>query len=157
VVSSTPRPHFPPGKDPVPILQEIGWAPGPFWTGEKSCPHRDSIPDRRARSQSLYRLSYPAHWSCPEGSRKLRFPDFITTAQDGGKVVSQTHRITESSWFYHKQVACNVLTKRPVVVITLHLITFNAFKAELNPICPLLALFGAHHILHVSRIRVRLG
>jgi len=31
-------------------------------------------------------------WSCPEGSRKLRFPDFITTAQDGGKVVSLTHR-----------------------------------------------------------------
>jgi hypothetical protein len=28
--------------------------------------------------------------SAPEGSRKLRFPDFITTAQDGGKVVSLT-------------------------------------------------------------------
>jgi len=28
----------------------------------------------------------------PEGSRKLRFPDYITTAQDGGKVVSLTHR-----------------------------------------------------------------
>jgi len=31
-------------------------------------------------------------WSGPEGSRKLRFPDYITTAQDGGKVVSPTHR-----------------------------------------------------------------
>jgi hypothetical protein len=30
-------------------------------------------------------------WSGPEGSRKLRFPDFMTTAQDGGKVVSPTH------------------------------------------------------------------
>jgi hypothetical protein len=30
-------------------------------------------------------------WSGPEGSRKLRFPDFMTTAQDGGKVVSLTH------------------------------------------------------------------
>jgi len=29
---------------------------------------------------------------CLEGSRKLRFPDFITTAQDGGKFVSLTHR-----------------------------------------------------------------
>jgi len=29
--------------------------------------------------------------SDPEGSRKLRFPDFMTT-QDGGKVVSLTHR-----------------------------------------------------------------
>jgi len=32
-------------------------------------------------------------WSDPEGSRKLRFPDFITTAQDGGKVVSLTYRL----------------------------------------------------------------
>jgi len=30
--------------------------------------------------------------SGPEGSRKLRFPDFITIAQDGGKVVSLIHR-----------------------------------------------------------------
>jgi len=29
---------------------------------------------------------------CPEGSRKLRFPDYVTTAQDDGKVVSLTHR-----------------------------------------------------------------
>jgi len=31
-------------------------------------------------------------WSGPEDSRKLRFPDFVTTAQDGGKFVSLTHR-----------------------------------------------------------------
>ena len=31
-------------------------------------------------------------WSGPEGYGKLRFPDFMTTAQDGGKVVSLTHR-----------------------------------------------------------------
>jgi hypothetical protein len=31
-------------------------------------------------------------WSGSEGSRKLVFPDFMTTAQDGGKVVSLTHR-----------------------------------------------------------------
>jgi len=30
-------------------------------------------------------------WRGPEGSRKLRFPDFMTTAQDGGKVVSLMH------------------------------------------------------------------
>ena len=29
---------------------------------------------------------------CPEGSRKLRFPDYVTMAQDGGKVVSLMHR-----------------------------------------------------------------
>ena len=61
MVSSTTRPHFTRAKDPVPILQEAWWAPGRVWTGGKSRPHRDSIPDRPARSQSLYRLSYPAH------------------------------------------------------------------------------------------------
>jgi len=33
VVSSMPRPHFTPRKDPVPIVQEAGWATGPVWTG----------------------------------------------------------------------------------------------------------------------------
>jgi hypothetical protein len=50
VVSSTPWPHFTPGKDPVPILQEAGWASGPVWTGGKFRPHRNSIPDRSAGS-----------------------------------------------------------------------------------------------------------
>jgi hypothetical protein len=31
-------------------------------------------------------------WRGPEGSRKLRLQDFMTTAQDGGKFVSLTHR-----------------------------------------------------------------
>ena len=33
----------------------------------------------------------------------------------------------------------------------------NPLNAELNPICHLLALLGAHHILHVSRIRVNIS
>ena len=57
-VSSTPRLHFTPGKGPVPILQEAGWAPGSVWTGGKSRTLRDSIPDRPTHSQSLRRLSY---------------------------------------------------------------------------------------------------
>ena len=36
---------LPPGKDPVSILQEAGWAPGPVWTGaENLAPPRDLIP-----------------------------------------------------------------------------------------------------------------
>jgi len=35
-------------------------------------------------------------------------------------------------------------------------ITFNPLNAELKHICQLLALFGAQHILHISRIRVNL-
>jgi len=41
--------------------------------------------------------------SGPEGSSKLRFPDFVTTAQDGGKVVTLMHRPPlpprECSWY----------------------------------------------------------
>jgi hypothetical protein len=33
--------------------------------------------------------------------------------------------------------------------------SINPLNAELNPICLLLALFGAHHIPHVSRITVK--
>jgi hypothetical protein len=36
------------------------------------------------------------------------------------------------------------------------ILKFNPLNAELNPICHLLALLGAHHILHVSRIRVNI-
>ena len=32
--------------------------------------------------------------------------------------------------------------------------SFNSLNTELNPICHLLTLLGAHHILHVSRVRV---
>ena len=50
-----------PRKDPVPIVQEVGWAPGPVWTGaENLAPTGIRSPDRPARSQSLYRLRYPA-------------------------------------------------------------------------------------------------
>jgi hypothetical protein len=34
---STPRPgRFTPEKDPVPIIQEVVWAPGPVWTGAEN-------------------------------------------------------------------------------------------------------------------------
>jgi hypothetical protein len=38
VVNSTPQPHFTPGKDPVPIVQEAGWAPEPVWSAENLAP-----------------------------------------------------------------------------------------------------------------------
>ena len=64
VVSSTPRPHFTtPGKTGYTFYRRLGGPPGPVWTCGKSRPHRDSIPDRPARSQSLYQLSYWAHTS----------------------------------------------------------------------------------------------
>ena len=35
-ISVTPRPLFTPGKDPVLIVQEAGWAPGPVWIGAEN-------------------------------------------------------------------------------------------------------------------------
>jgi len=48
VVSSTTRPYFNHGKDPVPIVQEAGWAPGPICTGGKSRPTGIRSPGRPA-------------------------------------------------------------------------------------------------------------
>ena len=51
---------FTPGKDPVPIVQDVGWTPGPVWTGaENIAPTANRSPDIPASSESLYRLSYP--------------------------------------------------------------------------------------------------
>jgi hypothetical protein len=53
------RQLFTPGEDPIPIVQEAGWAPGPVWTGtEILAPTGIRSPDRPERSESLYRLSY---------------------------------------------------------------------------------------------------
>ena len=74
VASSTLRPHFSPGKDPVPILQEAGWAPGPVWRGGKSRPHRDSIPDLKRKSR--YR---PTEWLFRDFPQQLEARLFRTT------------------------------------------------------------------------------
>jgi hypothetical protein len=45
----------------------------------------------------------------------------------------------------------------PVVVkdISYFIVVFNPLNAELNPICPPLAILGAHHIFHVIGLRVK--
>ena len=51
---------FTPVKDTVPIVQEAGWAPGPVWIGVENLDYTGiRYPDLPARSESLYRLSYP--------------------------------------------------------------------------------------------------
>ena len=59
---STARPGrtLPPGKDPVPVVQEAGWDPGPVWTGGKSRPHWDSIPDRTSHSNAFKYITTPS-------------------------------------------------------------------------------------------------
>jgi hypothetical protein len=51
---------FTPWKDPVPVVQEAGWATGPVWIGaENLAPTGIRSPDLPARSEWLNRLSYP--------------------------------------------------------------------------------------------------
>jgi len=60
LVNTTPRPIYPWVRDPVPIVQKTGWAPGPVWTGAENLTSACiQSPDRPACSQSLYQLRYP--------------------------------------------------------------------------------------------------
>jgi len=75
---------------------------------------------------------------------------------------------SSSLWYYLRIVVIAVLCSwsgrlfiypyvdivRPQFLVSACLV--NPLKPELNPICYLLALLGAHHFLHVSRIRVKL-
>jgi hypothetical protein len=55
-------------------------------------------------------------------------------------------------------VLCILPTQCMILTINDHYFSnnINPLDAELNPICHLVALLGAHHILHVSKIRVNL-
>ena len=55
---SMPRPGlFTPGKDPVPIVQEAGWAPGTVWTGaENLAPTGIRFSDRPTRSNGQCKI-----------------------------------------------------------------------------------------------------
>ena len=48
------------------------------------------------------------------------------------------------------------LISGPDLAIRARLLSFNPLNPELNSICYLLALLGAHHFLHISRMRVKL-
>ena len=119
--ASRPGRSLPPGKTRYPLYRRLGGPQGRSGQVRKiSSPTGIRSLDSPVCIQSLYRLRYPAHsilfdgenisfdaslviyiyiyikvplqaWSGPEGSRKLRFPDFMTTAQGGGKVFSHTH------------------------------------------------------------------
>ena len=65
--STPPLDRFTPGKDPVAIVQETGWVRGPVWTGAGNlAPTGIRSSNRPARSESLYRLSYPGPYAPPK-------------------------------------------------------------------------------------------
>ena len=85
--------------------------------------------------------------STPESSKwslSLRFPHQKPLYASSLPHTRYMSRPSYSSRFYHPKK-----TGWEVEII-------NPLKPELNPICYLLALLGAHHFFHVSRIRVKL-
>jgi hypothetical protein len=92
VVSSTPRPQFTPGKDPVLILQEAGRAPGLVWTGGKFRLQRVSIPDRSAGSSVAIPTELPVPHFCLKVKVivKVKFTlEQATKAQSGSRVIAE--------------------------------------------------------------------
>jgi hypothetical protein len=58
-----PAATYPRERDAVPIVQEAGWASGPVWTSaDNLVPTGIRSPNRPARRQSLYRLSYSVRY-----------------------------------------------------------------------------------------------
>ena len=55
MVTATPKPLYPGERDPVPTVQEAGWAPGPVWFGAENLASTGiRSPERPAGSESLY-------------------------------------------------------------------------------------------------------
>jgi hypothetical protein len=74
LVNAMHRSLYPRERDPVPVVQEAGWTPGPVWTcAENLAPTGIRSPDRQARSESLYRLSYPVPHYKAWGTQKCHW------------------------------------------------------------------------------------
>jgi hypothetical protein len=100
-VSVKPRPLFTPRKDPVSILQEAGWVSEPVWIGAGNLASTGiRSPDRPARSQSLYRLRYPAH-------SQFCYLVYLTTL---AKVVIASNS-TIMNWKWRRLLALNITYK----------------------------------------------
>jgi len=104
--AARPGRTLPPGKTRYPFYRRLGGPQGRSGRAENLVPTGIRSRTIQPVAQSLYRLSYPAHF--------IKEGNFMKSSYT----------------------------------------TSKALSAELNPICHLLALLGAHHILHFSRVRV---
>jgi hypothetical protein len=108
--------------------------PGTFW--------EQDIPLERYLSW----FRYTAFW-----------PSYLIIVINGGILrVGDSHSLASATRWW-KLLKNLMRIKRQGNFITLKVVVteINTLKAELNPICYLLALLGAHPLLHVSRIRVK--
>ena len=96
-------------------LQEAGWSPGPVWTGGKSRPHRDSIPDRPARSSVAIPIELPG-------------PPFIQRIYNYIPEVNRVSKVYISAAVLHLQFVLHVMLFRILNM-------FCVFTSALSAVC----------------------
>ena len=136
-----------PGKDPVPIVQEAGWASGPVWTSAENLALTGiQSPDHPALRQSLYRLSYQPTWRwicvtnffvCPRTSTGC--PIFTVSDSDIVSVVSSVSvpyecvSVCVSTWYdiannETYRLLCDATVTWQAALISLSIATAENFK-----------------------------
>jgi hypothetical protein len=113
VGNATPRSLYPRERYPVPIVQEAGWAPGPFWTyAENFARTGIRFPSRPVRSEWLYRLSRPG---------SLFLNECITGICQSVKCDIRSTRLIHWSSFLYRSDTCYTEHKvRTWAMLTLH-------------------------------------
>ena len=122
-----------------------------------ACSHRLSkytdltheIPNMLATSRRVI-FGFPRAGSCTRSTFSSRLLVDRRTSQAFGTVITPSVRYP-----HHTKRSVPSTHQAFGTLITGHT-AFNTLNAELSPICHLRALLGAHHILHVSRLRVNL-
>jgi len=84
--------------------------------------------------------------------REIRLGLVDRETETKGQIV-RTREVKKS---LEKYEYCHNQTSLYYLLVVNEFLVFNPLNPELNPICYLLALLGAHHFLHVSRIWVKL-
>jgi len=108
---------------------------------EWSARHRDLYLKKTQHSQETDIRAPGEIWIYHASKRTAADPSMRPRGRRLHSVTTQQHKT-------------KVIPTRLIALIVT--IVINPLKPELNPICYLLALLGAHHFLHVSRIRVKL-
>jgi hypothetical protein len=90
-------------------------------------------------------------WSSPEGSRKLRFPDFLTMAQGGGKVsqVKKGDRVEKWRPRFGHEMLVNRITQheRPRLRTSLQSATPADYSYQITHSCAVLCHIGCINIV----------
>ena len=85
---------------------------------------------------------------CNSPQYLFKFFAFIRTGDRRAETLLNLHAVKFVLSYFIKKMNVSKVLCNPTNI--------NPLNPELNPICYLLALLGAHHFLHVSRIRVKL-